>query len=508
MNQLGDILSTDLIAEQSDINNLQTQINGIVPSNQLITGGVIYAGTGFNYNVSACTYRILGVLYASAPAPVVLSASDPTNDRIDVIYVDDTGSVGVLTGTPAPSPVKPNVNSTSQVEVTFITVGAGTTTPPITLELIYNENTGTPTEWNGTSNDVNVNFASTNDPYNGTVSIETNSPLGNNKNITFTPSAPYAIVGGNLTFWMKAKQDMSASSGVVYIGFFDVSGLLVGSAVFIGGTTSILFGFDPTNTTDYQGVTIPITAFGVLPANVDELRFFKTTGGTTASFFLDLIQIQEGVATPPSTTAGHEIQDEGVSLPQQPVLDFQGAGVAVTDDPSNDKTVVTIAGGGAGAWQPPEINLGSLLTSGATFIINTGSAGVYLSFSGVADDTVFFNTSLDNHGNAYDGSNIKIRLHWRIQTNGGVGDTVGWVLQYALYKANDITSAGSTTVAQQDVDVSTWLADQLKSTDLATMTGVATADVLMITLTRNSSGAGADSYAGNAELLGIEIIKV
>ncbi len=39
----------------------------------------------------------------------------------------------------------------------------------------------------------------------------------------------------------------------------------------------------------------------------------------------------------------HAIQDEGVSLPKQPILDFQGLGVVVTDSPG--KTIVTIGGG-------------------------------------------------------------------------------------------------------------------------------------------------------------------
>ena len=44
----------------------------------------------------------------------------------------------------------------------------------------------------------------------------------------------------------------------------------------------------------------------------------------------------------------HTIEDEGVALTQRPALDFQGAGVTATDDAANNKTVVTIAGGGSG----------------------------------------------------------------------------------------------------------------------------------------------------------------
>lgn len=45
------------------------------------------------------------------------------------------------------------------------------------------------------------------------------------------------------------------------------------------------------------------------------------------------------------------VQDEGVALPQQIILDFQGAGVTVTNGVG--KTIVTIPGGGGGAPSGP-----------------------------------------------------------------------------------------------------------------------------------------------------------
>jgi hypothetical protein len=42
------------------------------------------------------------------------------------------------------------------------------------------------------------------------------------------------------------------------------------------------------------------------------------------------------------------IQEEGVSLPKEKILDFVGAGVTAADDPVNARTTVTIPGGGGG----------------------------------------------------------------------------------------------------------------------------------------------------------------
>jgi hypothetical protein len=49
---------------------------------------------------------------------------------------------------------------------------------------------------------------------------------------------------------------------------------------------------------------------------------------------------------PAIESAYETVQDEGSSLPQQTILDFQGAGVTVTD--GGTKTIVTIPGGGTG----------------------------------------------------------------------------------------------------------------------------------------------------------------
>lgn len=49
------------------------------------------------------------------------------------------------------------------------------------------------------------------------------------------------------------------------------------------------------------------------------------------------------IVTIPGSSGGHIIEDEGIVLPQQPVLDFQGAGVTAID--SAGKTIVTIPGG-------------------------------------------------------------------------------------------------------------------------------------------------------------------
>jgi hypothetical protein len=157
-------------------------------------------------------------------------------------------------------------------------------------------------------------------------------------------------------------------------------------------------------------------------------------------------------------------------------------------------------------WVPPPVSLGSLWVSGASFFLN-GGAGVYLSFKGTADDAAYFNDNLDN-GIPYDGSDLAIKLHWRLSTDAGVGDTVGWIVEYAVIKVGDNSTTTVTTIAQQNVVVTGKLQDIDFSTQLGTMAGVVGGSTLMLTLTRNANGAGQDTFTGNAEIISIELIKV
>ena len=172
-----------------------------------------------------------------------------------------------------------------------------------------------------------------------------------------------------------------------------------------------------------------------------------------------------------------------------------------------DGTDFQIIGRVSTDWQPPAVALGTLLSSGASFFIN-GGAGVYLAFDGASDDAVYFNDNLVGaNGAAYDGSNMQIKLHCRISTNGGVGDTVGLLVDYGIVVDGDNSSTTVTSIAQQNVDVSAELTDIGFNIILGVMTGVVGADTLLFTLTRNATGAGADSYAGQLEVISFELLK-
>lgn len=145
-----------------------TQIETIFT--RIIRGGVSVSPWSGNrsFSVSECVYDILGTRYESDPIQIVIDTPD-ASPRFDVIALDTTGNVVVIKGTPSANPVKPVVNPISQIELSFIYVNSTVEPQPITLQqgLIYNENLGTPSEWNSTVEST-TNMASTNNPYLGT----------------------------------------------------------------------------------------------------------------------------------------------------------------------------------------------------------------------------------------------------------------------------------------------------------------------------------------------------
>ena len=159
-------------------------------------------------------------------------------------------------------------------------------------------------------------------------------------------------------------------------------------------------------------------------------------------------------------------------------------------------------------WSPPPINMGDASVIGTLTYLN-GGAGKYYSMSGgAADDVIAFNWNLSHMELEYDGSDLAIEIEARLSSNGTTSDTVGLVLEYAFVKAGDNSTTTITAVAQQDIDVSAEVQDINFLSTLGTMSGAAGDTVMLITITRNSSGAGADAYSGAFEILGIKIKKV
>ena len=159
-------------------------------------------------------------------------------------------------------------------------------------------------------------------------------------------------------------------------------------------------------------------------------------------------------------------------------------------------------------WCTPAVSLNDGSIIGVGIYINDDNTGKYYSFDSANDDLISFDIALENNGVAYDGSDLAIELEGRLDSNGATSDTVGWLVDYHFIKEGDNSSTGSTSIAQNNIDVSAELQDIEFKTTLGTMDGVTGATSLLLTLTRNSTGAGADTFPGNWEGIRIKLNKI
>lgn len=466
-----------------------SQINGSL-SNALLSGGVSW-DTGLTFDVTPLSYRIDGVVYNTAATQVTLATADPTNDRIDVIAGNTSSAVVVITGTPSADPVKPEVDLAMEIEVTFIKVSAGATIPDIVVENLYLEDAGTPGEWDATTNSpARIDLNSTNDPYAGTTSIEGTLVVSNDR-IDLAKGSSYNL---NTTSVLELRIKLKATAGVND----RIRLRMRNSSSNVGVNVDIRdgrYGFNRTNTADYQAISIPISDFKA-GTEIDALRITANNIGTNIGFFLDQIRIIEGFGISVGVDAG-----DVTYTPGEP---SDWSIVPANVEAALDELAATA---GSSGWYPTAISLGSSVQSGATLALASG-AGYYIIFASSSDDEILLNIGLSRNGSNYDGSALQIELNWMVFGATGGGDNVKWELDYYFGIDGSDSYSGTDGTVTNDVDVSA-RTSQIQYTDvLPSISGTAGDTHLQLTIRRNGTGPGSDSYSGDAEIYGINLLKV
>jgi hypothetical protein len=254
--------------------------------NQLISGSAVWL-TGLTFQVSDCIFSIDGQLYTSAAEQVTLGAADGSNPRIDVIAVNIDGTADVVAGTAAADPVKPETDPNTQVEVTFVLVATGATTPSnVSNEDVYLENT----EWTSAESGATVDPDDTSDPQTDTKAVLFDA-AGDADFLTLTDSVSHAGSEFDALFFsIKNTVAGTTTRNRLRIALYDTANR-VSDWIDLRPNQ---YGFDAADVADYQLIQIPLTDFSP-SAPFNRIRFqVEAAGAGTLSFLLDDIKLQSG----------------------------------------------------------------------------------------------------------------------------------------------------------------------------------------------------------------------
>ncbi len=323
-----------------------------VPTNNtfLVSGGQVVWVSAYTFLVSAATYYINGVLFASPQTLIALDAADATFDRIDVFVLDDSGLVDAITGTPSAQPAEPDVDPASQLKLAIVLVDAASSQPSgASAVTVYAENAGGPGEWNWSSSGSGWNLASTNNPRTGTIDIEATNVAtgayvqGQIASGTFDPNL-YAF----LNIQIRSKATWANNRTLVVR--LQNAGVVVGSTLTIAHGT---YGFDSSVTGSYQQIAIPVSFFSVPAGQVITQVRITRLGPSTIGFYLDDIQFVASGSSVPGGGLTIEQADAryaplapsfvtvaaNATLPNERVL-TAGAGIAITDNGPGSTIVI------------------------------------------------------------------------------------------------------------------------------------------------------------------------
>jgi len=271
--------------------------------NKLLTQwNVSWQGVGYNYSVhgglsdGTGRYQLLCVQYTADSATVTFDSSDADQDRIDIIYLDATGVHTREGELSAPgTAVRPTVD-VDEILLTEVLIAAGSTAPPLTQLVVYNDNTGESTV---TNTGTTTNPDNTTNVFIGTKSVNVTN-ITHNDQIFFTklPSlSTWGVLGFDaitLSIRLKATMPTNANLGI---------------ALQVGTTTSgteVIVPLVKTNSTSYQQISIPLAAFGNMAnTNITRVRFRyirAASGANYTGFYLDYVNFVDGMTSGPGGT--------------------------------------------------------------------------------------------------------------------------------------------------------------------------------------------------------------
>ena len=261
---------------------------------RLIYGYVSWSGTGLTYDVTATIFYLNSILLSTTARQITLAPADPVNDRFDVVYLGAGDVVGVITGQPAPNPVKPVTDPVTQLELSFIRVKAGALVPADVLVTdIYQEHQAG--EWMPFRFGVSTSdtFDSLLNPQSGVKCIKTGylsegEPIG----FYYAPGITFADYDF-LKFWIRIDPRTGNETQ------FSLDLYWVKDNVKVTEIYNLRAGYQLDENFDgWQLITIPIAAFPQYNTQADTLYFQWVSATWPGGISLDNITLQGGTPAP------------------------------------------------------------------------------------------------------------------------------------------------------------------------------------------------------------------
>lgn len=325
--------------------NRSTFLAGLIPQGkEIISGGATYSGTGMLFNVSEIVYRFAGEIGTTAATDVTLNNGGALA-RIDAIVVNaEDNTIEVVEGTESANPATP-VIAEEQIVVQYVFIAAGATTPTITEEPVYKEDVEWISSTTGTITGT-IDFQSGIDPYEGSVCTFVDQ-CDKRARIRFTNASNVDLDTYTVAVVYVRFPSALASNKKLYVNVLD-NGTIIGNTVNL-----ITLGLDR-NSTEWQQIVIPTSAFNTASIDAFQLRMVGGANNDNASWFIDNLILYTGFA-PPVSAPTIQISDNGVLQGATSNLNFEDtATVTINTNVEVDGTITVSfdAVGGGGDFIP------------------------------------------------------------------------------------------------------------------------------------------------------------
>lgn len=334
----------------------QPGVPGYSP-NQILGGGGVAWTSGLSVIVSATQYVIGGTVYTAPQTQLTVGAGDEDFERFDLVVVNTDGEAEIVAGTPAATPVTPEIDPATQIQIALVKVAADATEiSDVVNDVVYAEHSG---EW-GTNASGNWDADNTLNPRSGSKAVRANAAaIGSFLRFNKTGGTNFATYD-QLVLYLRIASWPSNKNIIVQA--LNSAGAPHGAAVLLSNNS---FGLVASNTTTYQQVVIPVALFQAGGLDTRYLRFqVGGTGAGSLSLFMDDVVMQVGVqqsALASSSMTWRDTWNASASYPRNSVVFHDGssyvalqASIGVT--PGTDAAIwQTIGGAGGGCAVPTRL---------------------------------------------------------------------------------------------------------------------------------------------------------